>query len=403
MSEDNKNIALSVQSVSKTFKLPHERHSGLKSAMVSLVGGKHKRGFEQQRVLDDVSFEVKKGEFFGIVGRNGSGKSTLLKLMSGIYTPDSGKIHLSGSLTPFIELGVGFNPELTGLENVYLNGALLGFSRKEMKAKYDDIVGFAELEDFMDQKLKNYSSGMQVRLAFAIAIQSDSDVLILDEVLAVGDEAFQRKCNDYFTSVKKDPTKTVILVTHGMDNVKKYCDRAMMIQDGKIVSIGDPNDVASDYSLENLTQRKKNTSTKSEGVATVHKSELVQKFKVSLLSPEVVDQTSTVRVKVSLTTKDIMKVQIAIGVNDIDRKIRIFTKKSEYIETNTADITSWTAEFNFSQLQDSSLKIMGAVYDAEDNILAYNEERGMPRFQIRRSDYGTVEKSTALLIGDGLK
>ncbi len=250
-------IALSIKDISKTFKLPHERHSGLKGAMVSAVGGKHKRGYERQQVLKDISFEVKKGEFFGIVGRNGSGKSTLLKLMAGIYEPDSGKVKVNGSLTPFIELGVGFNPELTGLENVYLNGALLGFSRKEMEAKYEAIVSFAELEDFMDQKLKNYSSGMQVRLAFAIAIQSDSDVLILDEVLAVGDEAFQRKCNDYFMSVKEDPSKTVILVTHGMDNVKKYCDRALMLKDGDVAVIGNPDDVADQYTIANKEKDKK--------------------------------------------------------------------------------------------------------------------------------------------------
>jgi len=249
MNESN-GIALSVKNVSKTFKLPHERHSGLKSAVVSVVGGKHKRGYERQQVLKDISFEVKKGEFFGIVGRNGSGKSTLLKLMSGIYVPDSGKVKINGSLTPFIELGVGFNPELTGLENVYLNGALLGFSRKEMEAKYDDIVSFAELEDFMDQKLKNYSSGMQVRLAFSIAIQSHSDILILDEVLAVGDEAFQRKCNAFFDSIKRDKTKTVILVTHGMDAVRKYCTRAMLIEKGEILIQGDPEEVSEAYSAQ---------------------------------------------------------------------------------------------------------------------------------------------------------
>ena len=248
---DTKDIALSIKNVSKAFKLPHERHSGLKSSLVSIVGGKHKRGYERQKVLDDVSFEVEKGEFFGVVGRNGSGKSTLLKIMSNIYMPDSGKVVVNGSLTPFIELGVGFNPELTGLENIYLNGALLGFSRKEMQEKLADIIEFSELQDFMDQKLKNYSSGMQVRLAFSIAIQSNADILILDEVLAVGDEAFQRKCNDFFMRIKEDPSKTVILVTHAMHNVKKYCDRAMMLQDGEVVAIGSPEIVADEYSLAN--------------------------------------------------------------------------------------------------------------------------------------------------------
>src|SRR5580704_9615782 len=169
------NIVIKVESVSKTFRLPHEKNTSLKSAVINFY--RRKRTFEKQQVLKNVSFEIIKGEFFGIVGRNGSGKSTLLKLLAGIYSPSKGNIHISGKLTPFIELGVGFNPELTGRENVFLNGALLGFSRKEMAAQYDDIVQFAELERFMDQKLKNYSSGMQVRLAFSVAIRANTDIL----------------------------------------------------------------------------------------------------------------------------------------------------------------------------------------------------------------------------------
>ena len=236
-------IAISVRSVYKSFLLPHERHSSIKSALINFKG---KRKFETQKVLEDITFDVKKGEFFGIVGRNGSGKSTLLKLLAGIYTPTKGDIEVTGKLTPFIELGVGFNPELTGRENVFLNGALLGFNRKEMMAMYDDIVEFAELEKFMDQKLKNYSSGMQVRLAFSIAIRIESDILVLDEVLAVGDAAFQRKCYDYFMALKKNK-QTVILVTHDMSAVRQYCDRAVMIEAGKIVKSGKPEKIAQSY------------------------------------------------------------------------------------------------------------------------------------------------------------
>ena len=161
-------------------------------------------------------------------------------------------MEVNGTLVPFIELGVGFNPELTGRENVYLNGALFGFSHDEIAAMYDDIVEFAELEEFMDQKLKNYSSGMQVRLAFSVAIKAQGDILVLDEVLAVGDEAFQRKCDDYFTKVKKDPNKTAILVTHSMDSVKKYCNKAILIKDGDIIVNGSKEDAANRYTLENL-------------------------------------------------------------------------------------------------------------------------------------------------------
>lgn len=241
---------VSVENVHKSFKLPLEKHSGLKQTLLHSFEKKKSKGYEQQQVLHGVSFEVKKGDFFGIVGRNGSGKSTLLKLLAGIYEPEKGRITTNGSIVPFIELGVGFNPELTGRENVYLNGALLGFSRREMDAMYDEIVEFAEIGRFMDQKLKNYSSGMQVRLAFSIAIKAQGDILILDEVLAVGDEAFQRKCSNFFHQIKKDKSKTVILVTHSMGDVKRYCNRALLLEKGKIVAMGDPDEVADDYSKQ---------------------------------------------------------------------------------------------------------------------------------------------------------
>lgn len=242
--------AIVVKNLHKSFKLPHEQSSGIKQSIINKFKGV--KGYEIQKVLDDISFNVEKGDFFGIVGRNGSGKSTLLKLLAQIYTPDKGSVVVNGSLTPFIELGVGFNPELTGRENIFLNGSLLGFSKKDMESMYQDIVEFAELEKFMDQKLKNYSSGMQVRLAFSIAIRANSDILILDEVLAVGDEAFQRKCNNFFSQIKKDKSKTVILVTHSMGDVKRYCNKALLIEKGKIVVFGDPNEVADDYSKQFL-------------------------------------------------------------------------------------------------------------------------------------------------------
>ena len=236
-------VVISVKNLHKSFKLPTERAWGLKQAIFNRLKGV--KGYKEQKVLNGISFDIHRNEFVGIVGRNGSGKSTLLKTLAKIYFPEKGSVEINGTLVPFIELGVGFNPELSGRENIYLNGALLGFSNKEMDAMYDEIVDFAELRPFMDQKLKNYSSGMQVRLAFSIAIRAKGDILLLDEVLAVGDAAFQQKCSDYFNSIKGK--QTVILVTHSMENITKYCNRAILIENGKIQLEGSPKKVSEAY------------------------------------------------------------------------------------------------------------------------------------------------------------
>jgi ABC-2 type transport system ATP-binding protein len=240
-------VVIKVEHVSKDFILPHEKVNSIKGLFTGLAKGKARKTKETQHALRDVSFEVKKGEFFGIVGRNGSGKSTMLKMLAGIYQPTKGKVYTNGKLVPFIELGVGFNPELTGRENVYLNGAMMGFSEKQIDAMYDDIVEFAELAKFMDQKLKNYSTGMQVRLAFSVAIKAQADILLVDEILAVGDADFQRKCFEYFRSLKKE-RKTVIFVTHDMNAVREYCNRAMLVNKSRVEGMGRPEDIAQKYS-----------------------------------------------------------------------------------------------------------------------------------------------------------
>lgn len=265
MAENNKEAAVAVHDLHKTFVLPQHKTTSIKQAFINIV---RRNNAVVQKVLDGVSLEVEKGDFFGIVGRNGSGKSTLLKILAGVYTPTSGSVEINGKLTPFIELGVGFNPELSGRDNVFLNGALLGFSRKEMAAMYDEIVEFAELEPFMDQKLKNYSSGMQVRLAFSIAIKAHNEILIFDEVLAVGDEAFQQKCRDILESYKAEK-RTIILVTHDMDTVRNICTKAVLLSDGKIIKRGNPHEVADAYSRLNQVQidaevAKKNTHLDSD-------------------------------------------------------------------------------------------------------------------------------------------
>jgi ABC-2 type transport system ATP-binding protein len=276
-------IAIKVEGVYKEFHLPHEKAGSVKNIFTNLMGYiRKRRTFETQHALRDVSFEIKKGEFFGIVGRNGSGKSTLLKMLAGIYQPTKGSLRVEGKLVPFIELGVGFNPELTGRENIFLNGALMGFSQKEVQAMYEEIVEFAELERFMDQKLKNYSSGMQVRLAFSLAIRAETDILLIDEVLAVGDADFQKKCFKYFKNLKQQ-NKTVVFVSHDMHAVEEYCDRAILIEESKVVVRGSSREVAASYTrmfleqdnghgeLKNKKKRWGNNAIKYEHVSVVPK------------------------------------------------------------------------------------------------------------------------------------
>jgi len=246
----NNEIAIKVSGVGKTFQ-PQSSSRTVKEAFIGFgrrISGKrglvHHQG--EYEALNDISFEVNKGDFLGIVGRNGCGKSTLLKILAGVYTPTKGTVQINGKLTPFIELGVGFNPELSGRDNVFLNGALLGFSRKQMEAMYDDIVAFAELHDFMETKLKNYSSGMQVRLAFSIAIRAKSDILLIDEVLAVGDAAFQQKCFEYFRNLKENG-QTVVLVSHDRSVIEQYCNRAVLINNKKVIAIGKPSEIFNKY------------------------------------------------------------------------------------------------------------------------------------------------------------
>ncbi len=235
--------AIQVEGLHKSFRIPTNRVDSLKERVVHPFSG---RDFRDLRALRGVSFEIRQGEFFGIVGRNGSGKSTLLKLLASIYRADAGTIRIAGRLAPFIELGVGFNVELTARENVVLNGVMMGLTPREMRRRLDAIIEFAELEEFADLKLKNYSSGMLVRLAFAVMMEADADVLLIDEVLAVGDAAFQQKCADAFHQMKAEG-KTIVLVTHEMATVEDYCHRAMLIADGEIQHLGDPGEVGREY------------------------------------------------------------------------------------------------------------------------------------------------------------
>ncbi len=236
-------LAIQVEDLHKSFRIPTHRVDSLKERAVRPFAS---RDYRELRALDGVSFEIRQGEFFGIVGRNGSGKSTLLKLLASIYRADRGTIRMAGRLAPFIELGVGFNHDLTARENVVLNGVMMGLTPGEMRRRTDAVIEFAELEEFADLKLKNYSSGMLVRLAFAVMMEADADVLLIDEVLAVGDASFQQKCADAFHDMKA-AGKTIVLVTHEMSTVESYCHRAMLIADGRIQHLGDPGEVGREY------------------------------------------------------------------------------------------------------------------------------------------------------------
>lgn len=240
--------AVEIHDVSKTFRLPKQRYSTLKERALHPFASSE---YDELRAVQHVSVDIGKGEFFGIVGRNGSGKSTLLKCLAGIYDPDTGGVKIHGRLSPFIELGVGFNPDLTARDNVLINAIMLGLTRKEARRRFDSIIDFAELHDFLDMKLKNYSSGMRVRLAFSVAVQVDADILLIDEVLAVGDAAFQQKCYEQFATMHKEG-RTILFVTHDMSAVERFCDRAMLLEKGNVVDLGDPVDVARQYNELNF-------------------------------------------------------------------------------------------------------------------------------------------------------
>jgi ABC-type polysaccharide/polyol phosphate transport system ATPase subunit len=244
--------AVVVEGVSKNFEIPHEVSHTLKERALHPFRRAQKHTLE---ALQDVSFSVEKGEFFGVVGRNGSGKSTLLKCMAGIYRADRGTIAIAGRVSTFIELGVGFNPDLEAMDNIVLNGVMLGLSPREARRRADAIIDFAGLEEFTDLKLKNYSSGMLVRLAFSVMVQVDADVLLIDEVLAVGDAAFQQKCFDEFNRIREEG-RTVLLVTHAMGAVQRFCDRAMLVERGRVVDIGEPERIANEYLDVNFRQEK---------------------------------------------------------------------------------------------------------------------------------------------------
>ena len=366
-----------ISELTKSFKIPLEASSGVKQQLINILKGR--KGYRVFTPLKDISFTINEGDFFGIVGRNGSGKSTLLKTIAGIYAPNSGSVKVHGSLVPFIELGVGFNPELTGRENIFLNGALLGFSHEEMESMYSAIVEFAELEDFMEERLKNYSSGMQVRLAFSIAIRAHADILLLDEVLAVGDEAFQKKCYSYFDKLKREK-RTVILVTHDMAAVERFCTKAVFIEDGHVKMIGKPYRIAAAYSRSNSQNYDRTTGLNSDNEGTVP-------FKIVLRGIDGKEKTmydfeETMTVDLSWQQKGVKHVGVAI-----------FRENGEYVygpntyQEKTSAIKDQTAHYTVKlNLNEGRYFIKAGLMGANDTkVIAFIEEG--PFFSVQR-DYG---------------
>lgn len=365
-----------ISKLTKSFKIPLEASSGVKQQLINILKGR--KGYRVFTPLKDISFTINEGDFFGIVGRNGSGKSTLLKTIAGIYMPNSGNVKVHGSLVPFIELGVGFNPELTGRENIFLNGALLGFSHEEMESMYSAIVEFAELEDFMEERLKNYSSGMQVRLAFSIAIRAHADILLLDEVLAVGDEAFQKKCYSYFDKLKREK-RTVILVTHDMAAVERFCTKAVFIEDGHVKMIGKPYRIAAAYSRSNSQNYDQTTGLNGD-------NEGVVPFKIVLRGTDGKEKTmydfeETMTVELSWQQKGVKHVGVAI-----------FRENGEYVygpntyQEKTSAIKDQTARYTVRlNLNEGRYFIKAGLMGANDTkVIAFIEEG--PFFSVQR-DY----------------
>jgi ABC-2 type transport system ATP-binding protein len=379
MSED---YVIKVESVSKNFVLPHQRVSSIKGLFTGMTQRRNASS-ETQHALRDISFTVKKGEFFGIVGRNGSGKSTMLKILAGIYQPTKGSVTTVGKLVPFIELGVGFNPELTGRENVYLNGAMLGFSRKQIESMYDDIVSFAEIEKFMDQKLKNYSSGMQVRLAFSMAIRADADILLIDEVLAVGDADFQRKCFDYFKRLKRNK-KTVVFVSHDMNAVREYCDRAVLIEKSKVIASDTASKIATLYTRMFVEQANNTPQTASE-----QKDKRWGTGQIKYRRPMVTITEKTVTVELSAEVKeDVIRPNFGFSIKDATGQAVLGTNsqiKKQYIdELKSGQVVDLQWEFP-NILKDGNYTLDPAVVSYSGEVWDWWEDARA--FSVNKEEY----------------
>lgn len=394
--EKNKteDIAIKVEEISKSFRIPHERQMSLKSATLNIFS---KKNYETFKALESISFEVKKGEFFGIIGRNGSGKSTLLKILAGIYVADSGKSEMKGKVSPFLELGVGFNPELTGRENLFLGGGILGLSRKEVNEKFDTIVKFAELEEFIDMRLKNYSSGMQVRLAFSLAINAHAEILLMDEVLAVGDTNFQSKCLTEFNKYK-EMGKTVILVSHDVATVQRHCDRAMLLRDGRIVRIGNSDEVVAEYINQNIVDEENRIASQESTKSEKDRKSSVNKFavikKVEFLSKDGIvknafKSSEDFRVRVYFSkNKKVDRLTFGVALLSEDG-IPMFGISTLFDQIDTRDMTKqnyFEVLYKKPPLRANTYSVSAAISDASGNTLIDYLQKSNSKFKIFSED-----------------
>lgn len=314
--------AIEIKNLTKKYALYAKPKDRLKEALSPLRKSYH----EDFYALNDINVEVKKGEMIGFIGENGSGKSTLLKIITGVLTPTSGSITINGKIAALLELGSGFNPEYSGYENIYLNGMVLGFSKEEVDAMVDDVVAFADIGDHINQPVKTYSSGMFVRLAFAVAINVDPEILIVDEALAVGDLEFQLKCMEKFTELR-NAGKTILFVSHDINAIRRFCDRVYWLQNGVVVDEGDTMEVTEKY--DNFLKKKSLKSVDRDKTVVVEKSavDIVEVKKVDLLdenmdSVEMVEQDSTLYVKVIYDVKDttVKNPVLGIAIRTVDNR-----------------------------------------------------------------------------------
>ena len=359
-------VIVSVKDVGKVFQIPRERHTSLKSLVLS---GWRNRGYRRFEAIERVDFEIHRGEFFGIIGQNGSGKSTLLKILAGIYIPTRGKLKIDGRLSPFIELGVGFNPELTARENVFLNGAILGLRRTEIAEMFDEIIAFAELEQFVDQKLKNFSSGMLVRLAFSVAIRARAEILLIDEVLAVGDANFQQKCYDVFRRLKAEG-KTIIFVSHDLGSIKEFSDRVLLLNNGKTYGIFSAGEAIARYSELNQERITRELEKQGDGLEHQRQVEWPRVTKVQLLNRDgervrAISRDEPLRVRLTVTNPNEMPVAVGVAVYRMADNLYCFGTNTGVDEVTLTPRKTMTVDVEYPKfpLQRGTYDLTVGVFD----------------------------------------